>query len=766
MKLSTILFIVVCFFSSLTLNAQSDLKMANKHYESFEFSKAIVLYKKILKKPKKSKKYRQAVIKLADCYRSVSKFDKAEKWYDKAVNLNKKNAAIKFDYAQVLMSLSKYDQAKQMFTDYAKIYPRDSRPQRMIEWCDNIESLYADSTHYKVSNIPINSKQSDFSPTFYKNGIVFTTGRPTGSRDKIDGWTGETYLDLYYSKFDRTDNELVWEDETELPGWSSSKFNDGPVTFTGDGQTMYFTRNVKKLFKKKNGGATLRIFKSELKNGRWSNPSPVKFGKKKVAGSMAHPTVTSDGFKMYFSSNINGGEGGNDIYVSNKSGKNWSAPVNLGPKINTEGNEVFPNVHPDGTLYFASDSHGGFGGLDVFQTKQFNAAWAKPKNVGYLVNTAADDFGLILSPKKDFGFISSNRKNGKGRDDIYKVQISLEQIEELDEPLEVIIEEPIVVKSNAKLETVSFRDVSNNNSVSLKKNKNDNKKFYVAGVIVDYNSKKTVSDIKIELLELNTKKKFFEFSDKIGNYYFVLKEDHKYVVLVKDKEGRVQDFREVNVEGYSKGYTFHTILEYNIPKTKVDKTNEKYLEKYGDFFLPNNKPEIKFHISTDAVRDTFQELGSPNVGNPILDAPIKNDIKTEEGTRGGKIIYRDPPPISDNIYRVLEDAPSELKTVEYRPYEEPIVENVEYKVQIGSFERNLSPHHSYLKNVKNEYIVERSPDGKNRYMIGSATTLTEAESIVRYCKQNGYPTAFIAIYVNGKRSEYGVDKAPSKWLIR
>lgn len=747
--------------------------MANKYYESFEFSKAIVLYKKILRKPKKSKKYRQAVIKLADCYRSVSKFDKAEKWYEKAVNLNKKNAKIKFDYAQVLMSLSKYDQAKQMFTDYARIYPRDSRSQRMIDWCDNIESLYADSSHYKVSIVPINSKQSDFSPTFYQDGIVFTTGRPTGSRDKIDGWTGETYLDLYYSKFNKTDDDLVWEDETELPGWSSSKFNDGPVTFTGDGQTMYFTRNVKKLFKSKGGGATLRIYKSELKNDRWSNPSPVKFGKKKIQGSMAHPTVTSDGFKMYFSSNINGGKGGNDIYVSNKSGKEWSAPVNLGPEINTEGNEVFPNVHPDGTLYFASDSHGGFGGLDVFQTKQFNAAWANPKNVGYLVNTAADDFGLILSPKKDFGFISSNRKNGKGRDDIYKVQISLEQIEELDEPLEIIIEEPIVVTNNAKLETVSFRDVSNNNSVKLKKDKNDNKKFYVAGVLVGYKSKKTVSDVKIELLELNTKKKFFEFSDKIGNFYFVLKEDHKYVVLVKDKEGKIQDFREVNVEGYSKGYTFHTILDYNTPEDKVAKTNEKYLEKYGDFFLPNSKPEIKFQISTDAPRDTFQKLDSPTFAQPILN-PVKNEIKTEEGTKGGKKIYVDSPPISNGVYtyKVLTESENPansyktLKTKEYKPYEESNVEHIQYKVQIGSFENNLSPHHSYLRNVKDEYIVERSPDGKNRYMFGNANNLTEAESLVRFCKQNGYLEAFIAIYVNGERSEYGIDKAPTKWLVR
>ncbi len=731
----TTLTLLLCL-SLATFAQKKELKLANKYYESFEYSKAIELYKEVLKKDKKNK---NAIYALADCYKRTSKFAKAAHWYEKAVDLAPNDADLKFQYAQSLMSNGDYNQAKYVFSQYAEQKPNDSRTQNFIDWCNNVDSYLADSSLYKVEGIPTNSPQSDFGPAFFQNGLVFSSTRPTGSKDKLDGWTGETFLDLFYSKSDFYEQ---WGEVAELPGWSGSKFHDGPATFANENTKMYFSRNVRKKFNK-GKIATLRIFESEFRDGKWSFPLEMSFNPSSNRYSLAHPSVTEDGTKIYFTADLPGGYGGKDIYVVEKTGFSWTSPQNLGSQVNTEGDDMFPYIHSDGTLYFASDGHGGFGGLDVFYVFKEDGSdnWSSAFNMGYPINSQTDDFGLILNPNKDMGFIASNRPGGKGSDDIYSVFIKAAKAEQLSSKSGNIAAVSQTQKQkmprDSKITVVSYvpnaQEMANS---SLK----DRKDFFFIGLVQDYQSKKEVANKLVELVELETDKVQRYFTDKGGNFYFHLKENHRYVLRVRNAQKVVEDFREISVIGYDKGNIFHTILEVNKPKGLAEETFKEYTEKFGkgSQFIP----ESGLPVDT-FVQDTAPDKGTYNP-NPNSFSKPKPDPNYEG--------YKRPE---------LPSSPNNVVS----SYTPPPM-NISYKIQIGAFNKALYQNHKYLRPINNEYIEEIGPRGVHRYLVGNYNDLDNAEAYQRYMKELGYQSAFIVIYVNNTRMELGIDEAPSDWLIR
>lgn len=260
----------------------------------------------------------------------------------------------------------------------------------------------------------INTTNLEFSPAFYQNGIVFASSRfKAGKRDKkID----ETFFELFYSDTDGNGEPLK---SRPFSLQVNSFLHEGPVTFNRTGDKIFFTRNnIKKGMRKSDskGVTRLKIYEAVKGSYDWENITELPFNNDEF--STAHPTLSADETKLYFSSDRPGGQGGMDLYVSTKSGDTWSEPVNLGPEINTAGHDVFPFIHSSGNLIFSSNGHGGKGGLDLFMANVEGTS-KEVMNLGLPFNSSTDDLGLILSPDGKSGYFASNREGGSGKDDIY-----------------------------------------------------------------------------------------------------------------------------------------------------------------------------------------------------------------------------------------------------------------------------------------------------------------------------------------------------------
>ncbi len=279
--------------------------------------------------------------------------------------------------------------------------------------------LYEKGTEVELYNTTkINTANLEFSPAFYLNGIVYASSRLTqGERDKkID----ETYFELYYADLDGNNEPLApREFSIEL----NSPLHEGPVTFDRKGQKMYFTRNnLNRGIRQadEEGVTRLKIYEATKGKNDWKDIAECSFNSDEY--STCHPTLSSDGQVLYFSSNMEGGFGGMDLYRVKRVGDEWSTPENLGSEVNTEGNEVFPFIHSSGHLFFASNGYQGAGGLDLYMIALNQGK--KVINLGEAFNSPEDDLGFILNPEGTRGFFSSNREGGSGKDDIYRFQVS------------------------------------------------------------------------------------------------------------------------------------------------------------------------------------------------------------------------------------------------------------------------------------------------------------------------------------------------------
>ncbi len=276
--------------------------------------------------------------------------------------------------------------------------------------------------HYNVTitnATAINTPFVEFSPMFYKRGIVFVSSQH--KHGPLDEKIGERYYDIYYADLDPNGLPL------KPTGFSleiNSPYHEGPVTFNRQEDRIYFTRSnqsapgVTKADKK--GKIWLKIYEARRGEFDWEKIRELPFNSDNY--SCMHPSLTPDGTKIFFSSNMPGGYGGRDLYMSEKLGDSWSKPINLGPEINTEKDEVFPFFHENGILFFASDGHEGFGGLDIFIVDLSTREWGAVTNLGKPFNSPQDDFGIIVESSGKRGYFSSNRTEGAGKDDIYHFQ--------------------------------------------------------------------------------------------------------------------------------------------------------------------------------------------------------------------------------------------------------------------------------------------------------------------------------------------------------
>ncbi len=444
----------------------------NKDYNRLSYAKAIKHYNRISEKDMSP----EVKMKLADSYRLNSKFDEAETWYAKVVDLPEAQPIHYLRYAEMLMSNKKYEESRRWFSIYLIIDPYSTIAASHLNALDSLDKFSKDAHLYLVTEEIIDSTESNFSPTFYKDGLVFCTDR-NSDENLEDGWTGDPFYDLFIREsMSKDDNDKVY---MMADNKINSKYHEGPASFTNNDNMIYFTRNnyyKKGFLRAEEDVAHLKIFSSKNQDDDWLKALPVEFDlednfhpkdvevdltkggykvltsksystnyletseegfmEEKIAEavpfdplthSSGHPTLTKSGKLIFYISDMPGGYGGTDIYLSTirKDGR-LSRPINVGPSINTEGNEMFPYIFEDSLgnyrLYFASNGHFGLGGLDIFSSN-FNAEtafWEDPIPMSYPVNSPYDDFGLIVNPDEQTGYFSSNRTNSNGVDGIYK----------------------------------------------------------------------------------------------------------------------------------------------------------------------------------------------------------------------------------------------------------------------------------------------------------------------------------------------------------
>jgi outer membrane protein OmpA-like peptidoglycan-associated protein len=448
----------------LTAQAQSaKLRAANKQFEDLSYVNAVRTYEDFLNTDKKREaaETREALIKLGYSYRKLQDTRNAERIYEKLIKTYPDlDSEIYLYYAQSLATNGKYRDSQKMYSKYGEKQGQDLRGKRFTVSYMDMSRYYQDSASYQLRNLPINSRQADFSPMYYKNGIVFVSARDeSGPVKRVFAWNQTPFLDLYFhpdtnqlhvpvqaqsaraavigggdvTKMAKPDSAADQQPLTKAEIFSrtlNTKYHEGPMTFSKDQNFIVYTRNNTskgKSGKSSDGIKKLKLYSGVNKNGKWENIQELPFNSNEY--SVGHPAFSPDDSRMYFVSDMPGGYGGTDIYVVEYANGKWGTPVNMGKEINTEGNEMFPFVDANGFLYFSSDGHEGLGGLDVFLAElKEGIAYKGVQNVGAPVNSEKDDFGFITDRNRTSGYFSSNRTKGVSDDDIYSFRRTCKQL--------------------------------------------------------------------------------------------------------------------------------------------------------------------------------------------------------------------------------------------------------------------------------------------------------------------------------------------------
>tara|TARA_R100001369_G_scaffold72422_1_gene100476 strand:+ start:108 stop:2021 length:1914 start_codon:yes stop_codon:yes gene_type:complete len=413
-NLKTLLFITL--MSSLCLTAQnSDTKKADKQFSRFEFVKAAESYNKLIENEKGDA---YVYSQLAESYYNIFNTVDAERWYAKALE-SSQNPEMIYKYAEMLKANGKYDASNKQMDRFASMRPSDNRATAFRKNPDYLPKILKKGKTFNVQNADFNSEQSDFGGMINDGKLYIVSGR--NDNRKTYGWNDQPFLDIYTLS---QNSDSTYQAATLANDKINTKYHEGLVSFAPDGKTMYFSREsyFEKDFQKDSLSKTrfsqLYLFKATKLGDDWDTVESLKLNSENY--SVKNPSVSFDGTTLYFASNMPGGFGDFDIYKTtiNEDGT-LGEPQNMGQKINTEGQEMFPYISSTGTLYFSSNGHLGLGGLDVFYTREVDGKLAPIRNVGIAINSNGDDFSFIIDEDNNNGFVSSNREGGKGSDDIY-----------------------------------------------------------------------------------------------------------------------------------------------------------------------------------------------------------------------------------------------------------------------------------------------------------------------------------------------------------
>lgn len=395
-------------------------KKANDLFEKFRYLEAARIYEKIVSKNDTA---RLSLERVAFCYSRLKDYKKSELYYAKLVAVEEADSSLDINpahyvrYGQALKQNGKIREAKEQFVRYYESEPGSFLARLLIQSVEDIELWKLQKPDYKVVTLEgLNSSYSEFSPFPYKGGLVFTT---ENNHDHVNGTTdnstGRPYLSVQFAP--AIDSSLFSFDKHKpFLKRLNTDFHDGPISIDTVSNTIYYSR-VGKAQRGKDFVNTIQTYSALILKDKKIGES-VPFFLNSDSFSVAHPAISADGNQLIFSSNMPGGKGNMDLYICTKQDEFWSAPKNLGPAINSPGNEVFPFISAKGELFFSSDGKPGYGGLDLFASRLENGKWLDARNMRTPINSPHDDFGLSFV-NDTAGYLSSDRSGSIGSDDIY-----------------------------------------------------------------------------------------------------------------------------------------------------------------------------------------------------------------------------------------------------------------------------------------------------------------------------------------------------------
>jgi outer membrane protein OmpA-like peptidoglycan-associated protein/tetratricopeptide (TPR) repeat protein len=409
-QLTTICIILLILTGSVT--AQDILlSNADTKFENRDYVEAIVQYKKALRKTKDYTLQQQIAYKIALSYYHMNDYSNAAEWFEDAIGDNSLDIQSYFYYSQVLAAEKKFMEAKGILEKALLKHPESIEISDRIMAIDLILENDTSNIYGSVRKVPgINSDYSDYSLGVWKNGIVFSSARKEKINQRTDGRTGQGFSDLYYANYNDTKDK--WTQPERLKGSINTINNDGTFTYDNINDIAYWTT-----CSEKPGNCLIYSASFNSISQKWMKPEKLSFMNDDY--NYGHPFISEDGLTMYFTSNMPQGYGKNDIWkVTKKSDGIWGVPINLGANINSCSNEMFPSVYGDTLLFFSSDKSGTYGGLDIYYSVKKSVDFSHSCNLGIPLNSAADDFGIILKEEKNGGYFCSNRDT-KTSDDIY-----------------------------------------------------------------------------------------------------------------------------------------------------------------------------------------------------------------------------------------------------------------------------------------------------------------------------------------------------------
>jgi outer membrane protein OmpA-like peptidoglycan-associated protein len=416
------IFFILSIISVFDLFSQAGkLKKANDYYDKLSYKLAIENYTDLLSSDLANAEMKA---RLAYSYYNGNDLVNAEKYYSEAIKMGEIPTEHYFHFAQTLKQLGKYVESDKMMNTF---YEKSKSDKRAISFANNrtyLEKIEKEGIHFNISNVSFNSKASDFGgyQSLKKNEVYFVSARRNTLVKNNWMWNGRGFLDLF------TINPIEKE-SPDLVSKVTTTFHEGPLCFNKDESIVYFTRNniaKGKSRRDPKGIQNLKLYFAKVdKSGNWSEIKELNINSKDY--SVGHPVISLDGKTLYFASDMPGGNGGADLYrASINSDGTVGTPVNLGKDINTEGQEMFPWISPDGLFFFSSNGHVGLGGLDVFvmSINENGSSFDNLTNVGKPLNSQNDDFAISFNQDGKTGYFSSNRSDGKGDDDIYSFNMS------------------------------------------------------------------------------------------------------------------------------------------------------------------------------------------------------------------------------------------------------------------------------------------------------------------------------------------------------
>ncbi len=416
--------IILILFTGLfiyTALGQTGVKKGDVAYNQYRYEEAIEYYTEALPTLNSSEQIALVAYRVGYCYREMRNAQKAEEFFRKALKANSQRLKpeARLYYADALRMNGNYEDAIEVYETYLDLVPDDHRAKVGIESCKVVPKWENQPARYQVSTMAyFNSLKQDFAPAWGDDEfttVFFTTSREGTMGDRNNLKSGQKFTDIFMIEQDRKGN---WSEAMPLSGYVNTEEDEGAVCVNNKGNLMYFTR----CFSGDDVDVPCHIFTANQRGRAWSDVKKLKIPGFETY-EVGYPELSPDETKLYFSANTPTGLGGSDLYVMTRpdTKTEWGEPMNLGKPVNTAGDETFPTIRSDGTLYFSSDGHVGMGGLDIFEAKpDGEGGFEEPVNLKPPINSQADDFKIIYKGERNVGYFSSNRPGGKGMDDIYR----------------------------------------------------------------------------------------------------------------------------------------------------------------------------------------------------------------------------------------------------------------------------------------------------------------------------------------------------------